>query len=339
MPPREDSFPPGFPRNMNELAAMFFGFGGMGFGMRAEPAPPPPPDRSLQPSPIDESRRRASVETLTSYLRLRFHTNASSAAPLQLLASVREIHLALPPAMTLSQLINSQRDVFHVIRQSSSASAVYVDPQPGPSSDSSLSQCVSAISSFLLSRGHISESSALPLSILCDVPSIMRTLPSNSTLSAVIRSSSSFVLLQQSNGAAVFHRPPSASIASSAGITPSTNSSSSNSGAAARTPESFNQSWETYAVAAHRHLHDCGFVSSENTLSIRQLGTVEHLRSLRARSFPPLVSLLRHYPHLISFSNGDGHPRVWAVTGFPCPFKQLVCCSQVCRRSSTCTDR
>ena len=339
LPPREDSFP----RNMNEFAAMLFGFPGFPFyGIRAEPAPPPPPDRPPQPTAVDEDRRRASVETITSYLRLHSHTTASSAVPLERLANLREIWGSLPPTMSLSQLVNSQRDVFHVIRQGS-ASAVYVDPQPSPSSDSSLSQCVSAISSYLVSRGHTSQHSSLPLSVLCDVPAVMRTLPSNLTISAVISSSSAFVLLQQSNGAAaVFCRASPRTMTHpcdpvvpgnvNTAIASSANSSSIHSAAVIRTPESYNHLWETFAVAAYRHLQDFGFTSSETSLSIRQLGTVEHLRSLRAHSFPPLVQLLRHYPHLIAFKNEGGLPRVWAVTGFSCQFKHPVFCSHVHRR-------
>jgi hypothetical protein len=329
MPIQEDSFPPGFPRNMNEFAQFIFGMGLSPFSMRAatnENAPPSPGPSLQQPAPVDEDRRRASVEALTGYLRTRSHTSASSAVPLENLAGVREIWTSLPPSMSIRRLVDSQPDVFHVVQQRN-ASSVYVDPQPEQSSNSPLSQCVAAVSSYLQTRGHTGPFSPVRLSVLCDVPAIRRTIPSNMTLSAVISSSPTFVLVRQPEGTSVFIRavprtaaPPSLSgdpATSSSRTLPSTNSNPSNAGTAIRSPESYNRSWETYAVAVHKHLVDCGFTSRENSLSLRLLGTVAHLSSLRKSGFPPLLQLLRHYPHLLVFDYGQNRqPRVWAITGF-----------------------
>jgi hypothetical protein len=325
MPVREQSFPPGFPRNMDEFAQFFFGMA-MPFAAAHEPAPPErSPGRPPQPSPVDEERRRASVDIVTSYLRTRFHTNAASAISLERLAGVRGIFTSLPPSMSLRQLVESQRDIFHVVQHQGGSSAVYVQPQPLPSSNSHMSECAAAISNYLQTHGHTNPTSAVGLSVLCDVPAIRRAMPSNTTLSAVISSCPSFVLMQRygRNGAAVFFSrdlsittAPSAASAASR-ISPSANRGPSSDGSAARTPNEL--TWDIYATAVRRHLLDCGFTSPENSASVRLLGTVQHLQSLRNCSFPPLNQLLRSYPHLLELRSTDGQPRVWAALGtFAC---------------------
>jgi hypothetical protein len=312
---------------MSEFAEMFFAFAnpfagpyanGPGGGQPASAARSNPP---YQPPQVDESHRRAAVDTLIGYLRSRFHVDASSAVRLERLANIREIWSSLPPSMTLRQIIDSQPDLFHVVRQGS-AFAVYVEPHHAPSPTDPLSQCIAAISSFLEARNHTAPSSAVPLSVLCDVPSIRRSLPPSMTLSNVIRSSNEFVLMQSQSGASVFRRVspastsassvPSAARVSPAGIARSTNST----GAAARASQGINPSWEAYATAVHKHLCACGFTSAENSLSLRLIGTVQHLHSLRDESFPPLFQLLSQFPQLLAVERSNGQPRVWAVTGF-----------------------
>ena len=324
MPSPQDGFPPGFPRNMSEFAEMFFAFANpfANGPMGGQPASAAHSNRPSQPPPVDESQRRAAVETLISYLRSRFHVDASSAVLLERLANIREIWSSLPHSMTLRQLIESQPDLFHVVRQGS-AFAVYVEPHhAAPSTDPS-SHCIAAISRFLQARSHTSPLTAVPLSVLCDVPSIRRSLPPSMTLSNVIRSSHEFVLMQSQSGSSlVFRRNSPASTSTSSvpsaagisfeGIARSTNST----GAAVRASEALNPSWQAYAIAVHRHLRDCGFISAENSLSLRLIGTVQHLHSLRDSSFPPLFRLLSHFPQLLAVESSNGHPRVWAVTGF-----------------------
>jgi len=219
---------------------------------------------------------------------------------------------------------------------------VYVEPLPVPSSSSPSSQCHAAISSYLESHGHTTPISAVRLSVLCDVHSIRRSLPSNMTLSAVISSCPAFVLVQQPDGAAVFSRvqprapPLSVSAAprtASSMRPPSANSGLSNSGAAARSAQSYDGSWETYAVAVHKHLLDNGFVSLENSMSLRQLGTIQYLRALRNRSYPPLSQLLHHHPHLLVFDDSNGRPRVWARTGFPLHCTHSIALHMFCRNT------
>jgi hypothetical protein len=336
MPSPEDSFPPGFPRNMSEFAEMFFAFAnpfvgpyanGPGSGPSASAAHSNPPSH---PPHVEESHRRAAVDTLIGYLRSRFHVDASSAVLLERLANIREIWSSLPHSMTLRQIIDSQPDLFHVVRQGS-ALAVYVEPHHAPPPTDPLSQCTAAISSFLEARNHTAPSSALPLSVLCDVPSIRRSLPPSVTLSNVIRSSNEFVLIQSQSGSSVYRRmSPSSTSASHvlratgsspAGIARSTDST----GAAARASQDINPSWEAYAMAVHKHLCVCGFTSAENSLSLRLIGTVQHLHSLRDESFPPLLQLLSRFPRLLSVERSNGQSRVWAVTGFSLSATRVHC--------------
>lgn len=317
MPAPQDSLPPAFPRNFME---MFFAMANPFAGVSAAPSPAP-----AQPSPPDERQLLAAADTLTSYLRGRLHVSASSAMPLERLANVREIWSSLPQCTSLRQMIDSRPDLFHVVRQGT-ASAVYVDPHPVSSASEHLSQCLAAISSYLESRGHTSLPTAVPLSVLCDVPAIRRSLPSSMTLSNVIRSRPDFVLTHSQRGSAVFWHPPpsSASAASSApsasstlpaGTTRAASGSSRGAGAAATAPETLNRSWETYALAVHRYLRDCGFTSPDTSLSLRLLGNIDHLRALRDGSFPPLSQLLPRFHRLLRVDSSDGRLRVWAITG------------------------
>ena len=211
MPSAQGSFPPGFPQNWNEFAQFFFGMANPFAGPSASgqigghPAAPGHSGRPSQLQPPIESQMCAAVETLTSYLRGRFHVNASSAARLDVLANAREILSSLPTSTTLRQVIDSRPDLFHVVQQGS-AFTVYVEPQPVSSFAEPLRQCTAAISSYLESGGHTSPFSAVPLAALCDVPSIRRSLPSTVTLSNAIRSSPEFVLVESQLGASVYRR-------------------------------------------------------------------------------------------------------------------------------------